>query len=296
VEEISVSGDGQGGDDVHPQISVVIAVLDGMPWIDHQLTALSAQDFSGRWEVVVADNGSKDATRACVQNWAGRDHRFRLVDASARAGAGAARNIGVEAALSRLVAFCDADDEVQPGWLSAMWAALAETDLVAGVFDFRSLNGLPASGHIPAATRHMGFLPFALGANLAVRRDAFDAVDGFCETIPPSEDTDLSWRLQLAGFQFGLCTGAAVAKRDHASGMPTFRAGWNYGHCAPRLFLQYRSSGMKRDLLGATKAWVWLILASPGLVMSSVRRDWVRSFAERSGRLAGSITYGTFFP
>lgn len=293
--ESNVSGDeeGAGGD---PPISVVVAVLNGMPWIEHQLEALSTQDVPCDWEVIVADNGSQDATAACVRAWTERDPRFRLVDASARSGAGAARNIGVQAARGHNLAFCDADDVVQPGWLAGLVATLAEADVVAGVFDFGSLNGRPPSNPIPAGTRQMGFLPFALGANLAVSRDAFETVGGFCETIPPSEDTDLSWRLQLAGYQFAVSSAAAVAKRDHAAGMPSLRAAWHYGLCAPLLFRQYRRRGMKRDLRLAVKTWVWLVVASPGLFAGSVRRRWVRSFGERAGRLAGSVRYRAFFP
>ena len=279
-----------------PLISVVVPVRNGMPWIEHQLLALSAQEVPGQWEVVVADNGSEDDTRACVEAWSERDPRFRLVDASAQSGAGAARNVGVRWARSRLLAFCDADDVVQPGWLAAMVATLADSDLVAGVFDFSSLNGRPASDPTLAATGHMGYLPFALGANLAVRREAFEAVRGFCETFRAGEDVDLSWRLQLAGYRFAVTASAAVAKREHPGGRPMLRAAWNYGRCDTLLYQQYRAEGMRRDLRGAAKAWVWLVVACPGLVRRSVRRRWLRTFGLRAGRLVGSVTHGEFFP
>ena len=84
---------------------------------------------------------------------------------------------------------------------------------------------------IPAATRQMGFLPFALGANLAVRRDAFEAVNGFCETLSAGEDIDLSWRLQLAGYRFAVGDRAVVAKRERTGAREAFRATWVYGRC-----------------------------------------------------------------
>jgi glycosyltransferase involved in cell wall biosynthesis len=294
VEVIGVGEQRDMGDP--PLISVVVPVLNGMPWIEHQLLALSTQEVPAGWEVVVADNGSRDGTRSAVERWSERCPRIRLVDSSARAGAGAARNIGVRWARGRMLAFCDADDVVQPGWLASLVAALGHADLIAGVFDFVLLNGQPGSDPVPAASRQMGFLPFALGANLAVRRDAFEAVHGFCETIPPSEDTDLSWRLQLAGYRFGMSADALVAKREHASGLPTFRAAWAYGKCAPQLYRHYRDDGMSRDLRGAAKAWIWLIGASPGLVRPSRRHQWVRAFGIRAGRLVGSVTHHAFFP
>lgn len=279
-----------------PRISVVVPVRDGMPWIDHQLRALSLQRAPVEWEVIVADNGSEDGTRTCVQQWLARDSRVRLVDASARVGAAAARNVGVHAARGELLAFCDADDVVRPGWLASMLLALDDADLVAGVFDFGSLDGDPGGKPVPAATRQLGFLPFGLSANLAVHKSAFDAVSGFREDLLAGEDVDLCWRLQLAGFRFVVAEDAVAAKRSRPTGLPTFRAAWAYGLCGPRLYVRYRAEGMRRDLQGAVKSWAWLILALPGLVQRSRRRQWVRTLAIRSGRLAGSLRLKVFFP
>ena len=285
----------QGASDP-PLISVVVPVLNGMPWLEHQLLALSTQQVPVEWEVMVADNRSVDGTRACVARWAERDPRIHLVDASAGRGAAAARNMGVRAARGSLLAFCDADDVVRPGWLASMSAALGDSDLVAGVFDFGALHGDANSLPAPAATRQLGFLPFGLSANLAVRREVFDAIHGFAEELSPGEDVDLCWRLQLAGYRFAVAADAVVEKRERLAGLPTFRAAWAYGRCGPQLYSRYRAEGMRRDLRGAAKAWVWLAAALPGLVERPRRRQWVRTFAIRSGRLAGSAHLRVFFP
>ncbi len=279
-----------------PVVSVVVPVRNGMPWLEHQLRALAAQEMAVDWEVVVADNGSDDGTSACVQRWSARHPRIHLVDASAGGGAAAARNIAVGAAGGRLLAFCDADDVVRPGWLSAMTTALADSDLVAGVFDFGALDGAPQTVPVPAATRQLGFLPFALSANLAVRRAAFESVRGFSTDLSPEEDVDLCWRLQLAGFRYAVTADAIVEKRERADNRQMFRAAWAYGGCGPRLYERYRSSGMHRDVRGALKAWVWLLVAAPGLVSPARRLQWVRTLGIRSGRLAGSVRRRVFFP
>jgi glycosyltransferase involved in cell wall biosynthesis len=277
-------------------ISVVVPVKNGMPWLEHQLRAPAAQDLAADWEIVVADNGSDDGTRTCVEQWSERHARIRLVDASARRGAAAARNVGAEAARGGLLAFCDADDVIRPGWLAAMKAALADSDLVAGVYDFGALDGHPQPAPVPAATRQLGFLPFALSANLAVRREPFEAVRGFCEGLSPEEDVDLCWRLQLAGYRFDVAADAIVDKRERGEIKPMFRAAWAYGRCGPRLFGRYRADGMRRDLQGAAKAWVWLAVHSPDLVIPLRRRRWVRTFGIRAGRLTGSVRHRVFFP
>jgi GT2 family glycosyltransferase len=279
-----------------PLVSVVVPVLNGMPWVEHQLRALAAQQLAVDWEVVVADNGSDDGTRSCVMRWSERYPRIHLVDASARRGEAAAKNTGVRSAHGRFLAFCDADDVVRPGWLASMLAALADTDLVAGIFDFSALDGGPKSVPVPAATRQLGFLPFGLGANLAVRREVFEAVHGFCEELPTEDDVDLCWRLQLAGYRFAVTADAVVEKRERSGVKPMFRAALGYGRCGPRLYGRYRADGMRRDLRGAAKAWIWLVVASPGLVIPTRRRQWVRTFGIRAGRLAGSVRLRVFFP
>jgi glycosyltransferase involved in cell wall biosynthesis len=279
-----------------PLISVVVPVHNGMPWIEQQLEALSAQTLTEDWEAVVADNGSEDGTRLSVRHWSARDPRFQLVDASARRGAGAARNAGARAARGRMVAFCDADDLVRPSWLAALVAALADSDVVAGEFDFGSLNGRPQSDPLPPAIRLLGFLPFALGANLAVRKDAFEAVGGFRDSLSVGEDVDLCWRMQLAGYRFTATSDAVVAKREPSGGRAALRTGWAYGLCGPALFRRYRAEGMKRDPRGAAKAWAWLMVTIPGLLSSSRRVNWLRVFGVRTGRLAASARHRVFFP
>jgi glycosyltransferase involved in cell wall biosynthesis len=293
VGELGVADAQQRGAPV--LVSVVVPVLNGMPWIEHQLQALAAQQIEVDWEVVVADNGSDDETRSCVTRWSERSPRIRLVDASARRGEAAAKNTGVRAARGRFLVFCDADDVVQPGWLASMFAALGDADLVAGIFDFSALDGGPKSVPIPPATRQLGFLPFGLGANLAVRREVFEAVHGFSEDLPTEDDVDLCWRIQLAGYSFAVAD-AVVEKRERSGVKPMLRAALGYGRCGPRLYERFRADGMRRDLRGAVKAWTWLVVASPGLVISTRRRQWVRTFGIRAGRLAGSVHHRVFFP
>jgi glycosyltransferase involved in cell wall biosynthesis len=277
-------------------ISVVLPVRNGLPWLDAQLDALAAQECDAPWEVVVADNGSTDATVAVADAWVTRCPRMRVLDASAVAGPAAARNVGVRAARGDLLAFCDADDVVQPGWLQACVAALSGADVVAGTFDMASLNGDEDDEPSPAATGQLGFLPAGLAANLAVRRSAFEAVGGFSEELFVGEDIDLCWRLQLDGYRFAVAPGAVVAKRERPGLGAHFRRARAYGRCGPVLYRRFRGRGARRDIAGALKSWAWLVVSVPRLGRSDVRRRWVRSAGVRLGRLVGSVRQHVVFP
>ena len=278
-------------------ISVVVPVRDAMPWLAAQLEALVAQDGDLEWEIVVADNGSVDASIDVAREWSARHPRIRSVDASARPGPGAARNIGVDAARGELLAFCDADDVVSQGWLLGCVAALERVDVMAGVFDFCSLNGRDPVDPKPAATGQLGFLAAGIGANLAVRRSPFEEVGGFAEELRIGEDVDLCWRLQLRGYRFAVADDAVVAKRDLPDPGDVFRHGLTYGRSGPELYRRHRGEGTRPDLAGAARSWLWLLLHLPGAARAgSARNEWAHAAGMRIGRLQASARLRVFFP
>src|SRR5204863_103977 len=80
---------------------------------------LSAQTYSGRWELIVSDNGSTDRTQDIVRSWEGRLPYIRIVDSSDGRGVAHARNVAA-AVGGDLIAFCDADDIVSRQWLEEL--------------------------------------------------------------------------------------------------------------------------------------------------------------------------------
>src|SRR5262245_29795227 len=122
------------------KLSVVVPCLNAEATLGAQLAALSRQSWPDGWEVIVADNGSTDRSREIVESYRGRLPRLNLVDASDRRGHAHARNLGAAAATGDALLFCDADDEVAPGWLAAMGRALAGHEFVACRYDQEKLN------------------------------------------------------------------------------------------------------------------------------------------------------------
>ena len=171
--------------------------------------------------------------------------------------------------------------------------------MVAGVFDFWSLNGLPAS---PPTTgtplRQLGFLPAGLGANLAVRRDAFEAVGGFAEELLVGEDIDLCWRLQLGGFRFVVASDAVVAKRERPEFGRCFRHGDRLRAQRPRpLPPTPGRRGPARSAPGRPSRGCGCSLLPPGSSpLTSRAIEWAHAAGMRTGRLPGRSGSGSFFP
>src|SRR3546814_13097476 len=113
------------------KLSVILCCLDESAVIRTQLDALAGQEWSEPWEFVVADNGSTDGTQDIVMSYRDRIPNLRLVDASDKRGLAPARNVGAREAAGESIAYCDADDEIAPGCVPAMGAAVVPSDFVA---------------------------------------------------------------------------------------------------------------------------------------------------------------------
>jgi glycosyltransferase involved in cell wall biosynthesis len=277
-------------------VSVVIPVRNGEPVVAEQLQALARQDFPRTWELVVGDNGSTDATRTIVDDWRDRLPAVTVVDASIRAGINVARNAAARQARGDVLLFTDADDRVCPSWVSAMVAVLARVDLATGpseLFDDRDRELGVLSPDRPSTS--LGFLPFARGCNLGVRRSVFDLVGGFDEGWPVlgSDDIDFCWRAQLTGAVLGFSEDARVQYRQPSTPRRAFCKQLGYGVGSVALSRRYAPHGARRWRLryllrdGAALArdlpWV---LSDPRRIAWAKRAGWV------TGLMWGSIRRG----
>lgn len=279
------------------EISVVLPCRNGAGTITGQLEALAAQEWDGAWEVVVSDNGSTDGTAAVVAGYRDRLPGLRVIDSSARAGVAHARNAGVAAARGRSVLLCDDDDEVAPGWLAAMGAALREREFVAATLELTRLN--------PAWTRDVRqapglrqldppFLPYAFGAALGLRVARHEAIGGFDETfVGGADDIDYCFRMQLAGAALHLVPDAVTHYRIRTDLGSVFRQGRAYSRGDVRLYAKFRSRGMRwPPLRRAAKFWL-LVLPRllPALRSRTALAGWLWRLGRRVGYLEGSLRH-----
>ncbi len=114
-----------------PDVSVIIPVLDGAETIQRAIESALNQ-LHTKVEVIVVDDGSSDDGPRLAQ--AVDSERVRvLTTQSRRSGSGNARNIALDAARGRWIAFLDADDSWDAGRLDQLTATaeLLGADLIA---------------------------------------------------------------------------------------------------------------------------------------------------------------------
>ncbi len=165
------------------------------------------------FELIVVDQSDDHRTAEAMARYAD-DPRIRYIH-SAEPGCSKARNLGVREARNDLIAITDDDCTVPPDWLQSVVRPLRIEPRVGVTF----CTVLPVArdgqhGHTPhiifdrqrtltssgEAWRRTWRHHFWLGAGMAFRREAFDAVGGFDEMLGPgakfgaAEDNDFAWR------------------------------------------------------------------------------------------------------
>ena len=279
-----------------PAVSVVIPAYNAAATLGEQLAALTAQAWSGAWEIVVVDNGSTDSTRELVDRESRTCPRLRLVSATERTGPSYARNVGARHARGRSLAFCDADDVVAPGWLAAIGEALAANEFVGGPVELRELNPQwlwesRGSAGTDAATWFENQFPFASSCNVGFNRARFLEQRGFDESLQVGEDIELSMRLHLQGVRLLFVADAIVHYRYRPTLRSTFERAIAYGAAHPTIAELWRArSGQRVPRSKGFRNWLWLVRHLDLLGTQSGRGRWLWVAGKRLGALRGSLT------
>lgn len=194
-----------------PIVSVVVPARDAAGLLGACLDALAAQRGVDPFEVIVVDNGSRDATADVAER---HDVRPRVLRRRRGDGPGAARNAGAAAASAPVLAFTDADCRPYPGWLAAGLAAIEDADLVQGAVVADPSDEWGPFAHLVRVDREYGLYE---SASLFVRRTAFERAGGFEDVVrtgdgrPFGEDTLFAWRLRRGGGRTVFSREAAVS-------------------------------------------------------------------------------------
>jgi len=196
------------------RVSVIIPTFNRKPFLAEALRSVAAQGFPGV-ECIVVDDGSTDGTAEMAADLPG----IRLIRQPNR-GVSSARNAGIEAAAGRWIAFLDSDDLWMPQKLARQAgyhrenpdAWISQTEEI-WIRNGRRLN--PRKKH-----RKVGgwifreCLPLCIVSPSAVmmKRDLFEQVGLFDESLPACEDYDL-WLRVAARFPVHLLPDPLVIKR-----------------------------------------------------------------------------------
>jgi hypothetical protein len=184
-------------------VSIILPTYNRAHLVTEAIESVLNQTFTD-FELIVVDDGSTDNTEQVVLSIS--DPRLRYIRQLNR-GASAARNTGIEASVSKFVAFLDSDDLWLPEKLSLQMAKVNDNPKVGLVYGkYLSSIGSESSMKIAGVCfpqlelRRLLLGPVFHWSTVLVRRLLLEQVGKFEEAFG-GEDWELTLRLALAGCQ-----------------------------------------------------------------------------------------------
>ncbi|ELZ72509.1 glycosyltransferase family 2 protein [Haloferax volcanii] len=267
-------------------LSVVLPTLNGRDRLATSLDALA--EHAPDAEVVVVNGPSADGTTGMVRE---RDDVDVLVEISDR-NLNVARNAGLEVAGGDVVALLRYDLSVESSWLSALEAGIDDADVVTGPMHQTLRNGMTTESLERNAIGGRTVTYFN-GGNVAFRRGAIDALDGFDEYLQTGGARDAAHR--LAGFDRSVAWAPEMCVRrefEADGGVSERDWGWKYRSLTYRLVKNYgiRPGTVKRTVTHAVSDGVDAAL---GVLRGDVTPSgWVGTGRDVVGGIATGVSDG----
>jgi len=220
-------------------------------------------------EILVVDQSTSDSTSRVVDAASEADPRVRLI-ATTTVGLSAARNVGARHAAGDVVAYCDDDCIVAPGWLEAYLEEFRDPSVQAVYgrilpYENGARSGLEmgfkpnvvrAEFSTLVAPRHIGH-----GGNMALRRSTllelggFDPLLGAGGQFGACEDHDMALRLMRQGCKIVYSPQALSYHKHWKDWRAQKRMERAYGIGAGAQFAKYIRSG---DRFGSQMLFEWI--------------------------------------
>jgi GT2 family glycosyltransferase len=287
-----------------PTVSVVVCAWSEERWRDLQLAIESVEHQTVRASEIVLAVDHNEALRERA--------RLRFPDAvivsnEGRRGLADARNAGIAAASGQIVAFLDDDAIASPTWLERL-AACFQDELVLGVggrvnaaWDAPRPRAFPSEFEWVVGCSYRGLpehrspVRNMIGANMAFRREVFDAIGGFRSDVGRvgarplgCEETELCIRAR-AWQPDGTILYEPAAQVSHR--VTTTRATWRY--FVSRCIAEGLSKAAVVDSVGASSGLAserdYTLRTLPSGVARGLADATVRGDAAGVGRAAAIV-------
>ncbi len=196
---------------IAPLVTVIIPAYNRAGTIARSIDSVLAQTYRPM-EVIVVDDGSTDQTVEVIQSYG---EQVTLVR-QANGGPSSARNSGAACAKGEIIAFLDSDDTWKPEKLerqvplmirggSGVPCCICNAALISE--DGTSRTSFEVSGVETGISEGYWLNPAPIIATrfvlfnqvVSIRREAFESIGGFNESMRLLEDHDLAFRLSLLG-------------------------------------------------------------------------------------------------
>lgn len=260
------------------EVAVLLPVRDAAATLPEALGSLRAQTFTD-YEILAVDDGSRDGSRALLEDHARQDSRLRVLDGHGR-GLVAALNLALEATRAPWLARMDADDVAHPQRLERQRARLRSDpglDVLASRVEVLDGSGAGMQRYVAwsnGLVEHEQILRDLLveaplvHPSVTLRSELLRGLGGYRDFDGP-EDYDLWLRAARAGARFAKLPEVLLAWRDAPTRLT--RSSPRY---APGRFLALKLEALEQGGLERGRA---VVLWGGG----PVAKGWCRALAGR---------------
>lgn len=275
---------------IRPKVSILVAARNEGANIGQCIESLIALNYPvSLVEILIGDDGSEDDTFAKASSFLSEHPNLKVYRITEKlAGQNGKANVLAQLASKasgEFLFFTDADICVPPNWIEGMLSGFApKVGLVSGVTAisgdgfwerFQCIDWLFALSMVKVLN-NIGFSATALGNNMVVRREAYDAVGGYA-AVPFSvtEDFELLKQIKKKGFE-----GNQLFQQNTLA--------WSAAEPSMRRLLHQRKRWMKGALelpwpivaiLGAQALFfpslIWALFAEPALGLFALGAKWL---------------------
>ena len=184
--------------DKSPLVSVVVPVYNMEAFLPETLDSILASDYPN-FEVVVVDDGSKDASYRIACDYAKKDQRVRAYT-QPNGGACAARNHAVRLAKGEFILPVDADNLIEPGLIADSVKEILKDPSVKVVAPRADFFGeRTGEWKLPPFSLHLLARKNIMDTCALYRKVEWERAGGYCEGIIARED----WEFWIAVLKNG---------------------------------------------------------------------------------------------
>ncbi len=191
------------------KLSVIICCYNSANRLEPTLEALSLQNTSFEWEIVLVDNNSSDNTQSFAKHfWGEKGKEIDLtVVFEKQAGLSYARKKGIEEAKGELILLCDDDNHLQSDFVHRAIEIMTDDPKIGALcgkniplfdgepdsFVLQNLNAY-ACGELAESSSFLTSTKVPWGAGLVLRKDFITTLfeNGFSSLLSDRKGTELS--------------------------------------------------------------------------------------------------------
>jgi len=189
-----------------PPVSLIIAARNEEKNLQACLSSLVLLDYPrGKMEIILVNDASTDRSAGIIQSFQQTLPHMHIIELrdgeKEKPGKAGALLAGIEHSRGKVIFITDADCQIPPGWIRSLLAGFQDNVGVVGGFTLitQARNWFERAQavdwlyllSVAAAASHMNSAVTWVGNNLAIRREAYDAIGGY-RSLPGSVVEDFA--------------------------------------------------------------------------------------------------------